>query len=48
MLNKREAGNKVSGGGGGKITFHRGVSSKKMTGTKGYTVDSLFKGHPRD
>ena len=45
MLNKREDGNKVSGGG---ITFHGGVPSKKMTGTKGYTVDSLFKGHPRD
>ena len=47
MLNQREAGNKVSGG-GGEITFHGGVPSKKMTGTKGYTVDSLFKGHPRD
>ena len=46
MLNQREAGNKVSGG--GEITFHGGVPSKKMTGTKGYTVDSLFKGHPRD
>lgn len=44
MLNKREDGNKVSGG--NNLSWR--CPFKEMTGTKGYTVDSLFKGHPRD